>query len=217
MNLNQLIKNIHTTILKEDEDYMGNHTAPETNPLHDLVDVYGEDIYGKDAVRLHGVGVSYDTIAVNIIKSVRNKPNAKVIIYRSVPDINKDLTKRITGLNDLLKYYRKFEFYPRKNSLHNEIEKRYLNKDGYINTDKYTYKEVNDNIYDDIVWEINILEKKLVKMTINTGDWITTVKQYAIDHGKSHLNNRYKTLQKTVRACEIFNDGDIHEYGYQPQ
>ena len=53
---------------------------------------------------------------------------------------------------------------------------------------------------------------------INTGDWITTDLQYAKEHGQSALNNDYKIVKKTVRARDIFTNGDsIYEFGYDPQ
>ena len=56
------------------------------------------------------------------------------------------------------------------------------------------------------------------KVTINPGDWITITKQYAVEHGKGNLNNKYKILSKTVYARDLYSDGNsIHEYGYDPQ
>ena len=51
-------------------------------------------------------------------------------------------------------------------------------------------------------------------MRINAGDWVTTARGYAVDHGKSDLNGKYKILKKTVFAKEVFCEGDLHEYGY---
>jgi hypothetical protein len=53
---------------------------------------------------------------------------------------------------------------------------------------------------------------------INAGDWITTDLQYAKEHGQSALNNDFKIVKKTVRARDIFTNGDsIYEFGYDPQ
>jgi len=53
---------------------------------------------------------------------------------------------------------------------------------------------------------------------INTGDWITTDLKYAKEHGQSALNNDFKIVKKTVRARDIFTNGDsIYEFGYDPQ
>ncbi len=56
-----------------------------------------------------------------------------------------------------------------------------------------------------------------IKIGINPHDWVTINKQYAINHGKSALNNNYKILSKTVKAKDIYTNGDsIHEWGYDP-
>jgi hypothetical protein len=53
---------------------------------------------------------------------------------------------------------------------------------------------------------------------INKGDWITTDRQYAKEHGQSALGNDYKIIKKTVKARDIFTNGDsIYEFGYDPQ
>ena len=55
------------------------------------------------------------------------------------------------------------------------------------------------------------------KIAINRGDWVTTSKQYAKDHGESLFKDDYKIISKRVRASEIFTNGDsIMEWGYYP-
>lgn len=51
---------------------------------------------------------------------------------------------------------------------------------------------------------------------INEGDWVTLSRRYAKDHGESNLEKgNWKILKKTVRAKDLWNDGDsIHEWGY---
>ena len=52
---------------------------------------------------------------------------------------------------------------------------------------------------------------------LNRGDWVTTSKQYAKDHGESLFKDDYKIISKRVRASEIFTNGDsIMEWGYYP-
>jgi hypothetical protein len=64
----------------------------------------------------------------------------------------------------------------------------------------------------------NVPDKEDPKLKINKGDWVSTSKAYAVDHGKSNLKNKYRILSKTVKAKDIFNSGDsIHEWGYHPQ
>jgi hypothetical protein len=53
---------------------------------------------------------------------------------------------------------------------------------------------------------------------INKGDWITTDRQYAKEHGQGALGDNYKIIKKTVKARDIFTNGDsIYEFGYDPQ
>ena len=53
---------------------------------------------------------------------------------------------------------------------------------------------------------------------INRGDWVTIVKGYAEDHGESALKGEYEIISKTVKAKDIFTDGNSWlEWGYDPQ
>ena len=47
------------------------------------------------------------------------------------------------------------------------------------------------------------------------GDWVTTEKQYAINHGEAVLNGDYKIIASRVPAKTLFTDGSsIYEFGY---
>lgn len=53
---------------------------------------------------------------------------------------------------------------------------------------------------------------------IIAGDWVTTVRAYAKDHGDSALGGNYKIVSKTVTAKDIYTSGDSWlEWGYNPQ
>jgi hypothetical protein len=53
---------------------------------------------------------------------------------------------------------------------------------------------------------------------INQGDWVTTDRQYAIEHGMGALNGNYKIISQTAKARDLFTNGDsIYELGYDPQ
>lgn len=53
------------------------------------------------------------------------------------------------------------------------------------------------------------------KIKINSGDWVTINPAYAKEHGQSNLNNKFKIITKTVKAKNLFTDGNsIHEWGY---
>lgn len=51
---------------------------------------------------------------------------------------------------------------------------------------------------------------------INPGDWVSINKDYAARHGESRLGEDYNLLQKDVPASDVYNAGDIHEFGYAP-
>jgi hypothetical protein len=53
---------------------------------------------------------------------------------------------------------------------------------------------------------------------IQPGAWVTTVRPYAVAHGKAALNGEYRVQSKRVRAKDIFTAGDSWlEWGYHPQ
>jgi len=77
-------------------DYMGGHEAPMAEdinaPIWDLTGkytgskLYPEDIYSSKAHQLYSSGFEYDNQAMSILQSVKNSPNAKVTVYRAVPE-----------------------------------------------------------------------------------------------------------------------------------
>lgn len=71
------------------------------------------------------------------------------------------------------------------------------------------------------VWIYRALPKG-VPLTTHTafrpGDWVTTDRDYAVEHGESNLGDVYGIARKRVKASEIFTNGDsLHEWGYWPQ
>ena len=50
--------------------------------------------------------------------------------------------------------------------------------------------------------------------SINNGDWVTTSKTYAQDHGESALNGEYEILSKKVKAKTLSSEGYPYEFGY---
>jgi hypothetical protein len=62
------------------------------------------------------------------------------------------------------------------------------------------------------------VEKDSPARGIQPGDWVTIVKEYAVDHGKSALGGNYRIQEKLVMAGDIFTSGDSWlEWGYHPQ
>lgn len=55
-------------------------------PLHDLAKSFGEDVYGKNALQYYGSGDAREKYALQVMNKVKGNPDAKVTIYRGVPD-----------------------------------------------------------------------------------------------------------------------------------
>lgn len=53
---------------------------------------------------------------------------------------------------------------------------------------------------------------------IQPGEWVTTVRQYAKDHGEGNVPDGYKIIKMDVKARDVFTSGDSWlEWGYHPQ
>lgn len=60
------------------------------------------------------------------------------------------------------------------------------------------------------------LEGRVTRL-IRPGDWVTTNKQYAKEHGEAALNGDYVIVSRRVTAKDIHTNGDsIFEWGYNP-
>ncbi|MCE2742317.1 MAG: hypothetical protein LW701_01875 [Fluviicola sp.] len=161
-----------------------------------MTNSFGEDIYTSNAARYFGTGDPNDQLAVSIIQSLKDKPNATVTIYRSIPRIL-TISEKIDELEKHKAFILKYGKLP--NGVGN-----------WQNSSQYY-----DFIYDELkrLKETPKQDEKL--SVINDGDWVTTVRQYAVDHGKAHLGNNFKILSKKVKAKNIYGNGDsIMEFGY---
>lgn len=129
-----------------DDSYKGQHQAPMRDsgkPLFDLKDIYPDDFYSSKGVQYYGTGSPRDAFAISKLQSLKDKPDADVVIYRAVP------------------------------------------KDA-------PYK-------------------------INQGDWVTIDREYAKEHGESALNGEYKIIRRTVKAKDVYTNGDSpFEMGFDP-
>jgi len=209
-----LDENIIRIIKEEINNYHGEHTAPKANsddaPMHDLTDIYGDDIYGYDAARMYShYGDNRDYGAINIIQSAKNKPNKPIKIYRAVPDINYDIKTNLKPLLDIYNYYIRYKFFPMKNKIVYALDDKYP-------VSKYGYEESQKLILNDINNQITELQNQQQKgLGINDGDWVTIDRNYAKEHGVSNLKNKFKIVSKTVPARQLFTDGnDIFEWSY---
>lgn len=216
MKLRQFIANIISEHLSESDnpsDYTSPHTAPTKSddaPMYDVGDMF-PDMYTGNALKYYGIYGLDDASVIYQIQSVHNKPNKLVKIYRAVPNPNRDVDKQIEDLNYILKYRIKFKFFPMKNQIVQKLE-----KDIWENEPSLSYDEMQTKVVDKIYGLINDLTTRRVsKFKINNGDWVTTSKMYAKQHGESNLNNNYKIVTKTVKASQLYTDGNsIFEWGY---
>ena len=183
-----------------ENDYRGSHTAANREhgaPLHDMTNLLPDDLYSIHGLRYYGNGSPEDAESYRIIKMYRNKPNALVTIYRSVPNPLKGLQRKITTLQKQIQMY---------------MSRGKLPSDAGMLKPHIWYE-----------WATEELEKlqgsptqTQPKYTINPGDWVTLSKRYAMEHGKAHLRNEYSILSKKVKAKDLFCDGDLSEWGYDP-
>lgn len=209
---------MHILSLLFEEDYKGEHTAPDKDsgdPLYNVTQsAYPDDFYTLDigtVARYYGHGIPEDTETVQLIRSYYKKPNKSVKIYRAVPKFFSDHDKEIPKLESLISYFNTFNFFPVNNPIINKYEEQFQQK-----TDM-EYDDRIKAIYNQILKDIQDKKQERPDIGINVNDWVTINKRYAIYHGKSALRNNYKILSKTVKANQIFTNGDsIHEWGYNP-
>jgi ribosomal protein S18 acetylase RimI-like enzyme len=50
---------------------------------------------------------------------------------------------------------------------------------------------------------------------INSGDWVTTSKTYAKDHGENYIGEGYEIISKNVKAKSLSTEGYPYEFGYK--
>ena len=198
---------LNEIINEEIEDYHGEHEAPDResgSPMHDPTGAFGDDIYKPEALRYFGNGNSFDVYSLNVIRSVKGRPNKMVTVYRSLPDINFELNKKRKYYYEMISYINKYGFPPMKDT----GDARDIHRDLGYN------KEATLDKLFEIIRGLNLqLEKPL---RINAGDWVTPALEYAREHGRNNLH-KFKIVQKTVPARTLFTDaGDLNEWGYDP-
>jgi hypothetical protein len=183
------------------EEYRGSHTAPTRDygaPLHNLSQMYPDDIYSSKAAQYYGHGVPYDQKAALIMQQYKDKPDATVTIYRAVP-------KEMSNADKAAELDRHMGAYMRRGL---------LPQDAHIKEGSKWYDWAYDErdrlrkLPDEPVEGIN---------AINAGDWVTLTRDYAKEHGESALRGKYKIISKKVKAKDIYTNADsIHEFGYDP-
>jgi hypothetical protein len=132
-----------------------------------------------------------------MIWAAKGNPNFSLKVYRAVPSVLNQADK----IKDL------------------EKQKAYIMKTGKTPSYVSTYMNAS-KYYDYINGELEKLKLQPVetqKIGINRGDWVTINRQYAVEHGQSNLQKRYRILTKTVKAKDLYTVGDsVHEWGYDP-
>lgn len=215
IKLMSLILRENDTTTTTTTDYRGEHKAPDKSsgaPLYDMTKIYPDDIYSSDAARYYGDGEpAKDQQSISIIQGTRNRPNNPIRIYRAVPNVNKNIEKKIKRFSYLLYYIDKFGFPPLDDKAPKDVYKELGFRYGDVKYDKNKFIERVES-------QIKKLESsKQDKLTLNPGDWVTINRQYAIEHGESLLLGKYKILTKVVPAKYLYTDaGSIHEFGYDP-
>ena len=188
-------------------DYRGEHQPPTRadaasgsgSPLHDLSGTYPDDFYGPDGARLYGGGETGSGEAWSVIRSVRGRPNARVKVYRAVP--------RSMGRDERIRDV--------------ERRKRDVLRRGRVPADARGDFPDASAYYEHLCGELERLEampeEEPAKSSIEPGNWVTVSRLYAKEHGEAALNGEYRILSKTVRAADIFTDGNsLVEQGYDP-
>lgn len=183
-------------------DYRGMHKAPGREgaaPAHDLTQIYPDDVYGPMGMRYYGTGDrKMDSESYEVLSKVRGRPNAKVTIYRAVP-YEKTNAQKAAQLRTQMDWYMRRRLLPAGVELQDEVE-----------------------WYEKTKAEIERLETAEPsggeRYPINPGDWVTLSRAYAKQHGETTLGGKYRIEKKTVRASEIFTNGDSwNEFGYAPE
>jgi polyhydroxyalkanoate synthesis regulator phasin len=204
---------------KTASDYMGEHSAPTNDgynePIHDIKDIY-PDLYTRGGSEY--VVMSEDREGLSIILKVHNKPNSSVKVYRAVPDLNKETNEKINHMyNAVISLEAKLNHravkttQEAKNLIYDLMDKYPI--------EKHTYEEQQKKMIEDIrnqIEELELSKKKPIK--IEKGNWVTPSKNYAKMHGIGALNGKYKIISKTVKAKDLYTDGNsLSEWGYDPQ
>jgi hypothetical protein len=188
---------------KNIEEYQGEHKpASKENgaPMHDLTlnGIYPKDVYE------HPEWYETNPEVKRLIMFARNKPNKKIKIYRAIP-FEESIEKRINDLNYQRRVFLKTGRFYKK-------EKKYLKNKEYYD---WLSKEIND-LYEKLTNQ-NKNDDEAMAAKINVGDWVAITKSYALEHGRSHLNGKFKIISKTVQIKELFTDGNsLEEWGYWP-
>ena len=168
------------------------------SPAHDVSKAF-PGIYSMSfskALREYGTGNDSDPMAVQIIRNIQDNPDAKVKIYRAV---EKGLQDNIADLKQ---------------------DRKYINRNGSVppwaDVPPHSAEEYSAFV-DSQIDNLGSVEGATIQPSINPNEWVTITRQYAVDHGECCVPGGYTILTKTVKAKDLFTEGNsIHEWGYDP-
>ena len=81
----------------------------------------------------------------------------------------------------------------------------------------YIYRAIPLSVYQDKMKEAEKENSSFLGKVIRPGDWVTTNKKYAQDHGEGTLQGKFKVVALRTMVKNIFTNGDsIMEWGYYP-
>lgn len=183
-------------------EYQGSHKppGPDSASLADLTanGVYPDDVYGPNGARFYGDGSARDSVAFSMVQRLKGRPNATVTIYRAVP-YEKTNAEKLADIEKQLGKYMARRLLPAGVDMADEVQ----------------WYEASIAERDRLRSEPEPAQKEAIK--INAGDWVTITRNYATEHGQGALGGNYKIISKTVKAGELFTNGDsIQEWGYWP-
>jgi len=168
------------------------------SPAHDVSKAF-PGIYSMSfskALREYGTGNDSDPMALQIIRNIQDNPDAKVKIYRAV---EKGLQDNIADLKQ---------------------DRKYIKRNGSVppwaDVPPHSAEEYSAFV-DSQIDNLGSVEGATIQASINPNEWVTITRQYAVDHGECCVPGGYTILTKTVKAKDLFTEGNsIHEWGYDP-
>lgn len=184
------------------DSYHGMHSAPvrEGNaPLHDLTHngIYPDDVYSR--MNQYRSGDDSDFESMTVISNAKNKPNRMVKVYRAIPD-NLTAKDRANKLQKRMNWM---------------LEKHKIPADADPNDSWDEHYSKLKSQYEHELRNEPIGEKPV---KINSGDWVSISRKYAMDHGRDNLGGNFKIISKTVPARHLYTDGNsFAEWGYNPE
>jgi hypothetical protein len=201
---------------KLDQEYMGEHTAPTKNygtPIHNVEEVY-PDLYERGGSEY--VVMPEDREGLSIILQAHNRPNFRVKVYRAIPKI--ESPQEI--INNLEKEYAHIM---KKGKPSGKLEINHVDKEKARKKIEKIYGSADENsvvlqYIEDKIEELKSQKTNTEKIKIERGNWVSPSKNYAKMHGLAALKGKYRIVSKTVKAKDLFTDGNsLSEWGYDPQ